>query len=252
MIAECVRGQFAAMVFSLIACLVASPGVRAQAAPDYAALMAAPDRSDADRKADTRRDPLPFLAFADLRPGMKVLDMGAGGGYSTELIARAVAPGGIVYGQNAPDLGEKAKAAFDARLKTPAMKDAIADVRPFDDPAPPGVRDLDLITFLFYYHDTTYMNVDRVEMDRNMFAVLKPGGFLVIADHSALPGQGTSVGKTLHRIEESTLRKEVEAAGFRVVAEGNFWRHPDDTHDFPSYRPTMSVDEFVLKFQKPM
>jgi predicted methyltransferase len=229
MISECVRTQFATMVFSLIACLVASPGVRAQAAPDYATLMAAPDRSDADRKADTRRDPLPLLAFADLRPGMKVLDMGAGGGYSTELIARAVAPGGIVYGQNAPDLGEKAKAAFDARLKTAAMKDALAEVRPFDDPAPPGVHDLDLITFLFYYHDTTYMNVDRAEMDRNMFAVLKPGGFLVIADHSALPGQGTSVGKTLHRMEESTLRKEVEAAGFRVVAEGNFWRvwaHP--------------------------
>ncbi|MGA2312101.1 MAG: methyltransferase domain-containing protein [Xanthobacteraceae bacterium] len=252
MIAECARGQLAAMVFSLVACLVASPGVRAQAAPDYAALMAAPDRSDADRKADTRRDPVPFLAFAGLRPGMKVLDMGAGGGYSTELIARAVAPGGIVYGQNAPDLGEKAKATFDARLKTPAMKDAVADVRPFDDPAPPGVHDFDLITFLFYYHDTTYMNVDRAEMDRNMFAALKPGGFLVIADHSALPGQGTSVGKTLHRIEESTLRKEVEAAGFRVVAEGNFWRHPDDTHDFPSIRPTMPVDEFVLKFQKPM
>jgi predicted methyltransferase len=165
------------MVFSLVACLVASPGARAQAAPDYAALMAAPDRSDADRKADTRRDPVPFLAFAGLRSGMKVLDMGAGGGYSTELIARAVAPGGIVYGQNAADLGEKAKAAFDARLKTPAMKDVVADIRPFDDPAPPGVHDLDLITFLFYYHDTTYMNVDRAEMDRNMFAALKPGGF---------------------------------------------------------------------------
>jgi predicted methyltransferase len=252
MIAERARGQFAAMVFSLVACLVASPGVRAQAAPDYAALMAAPDRSDADRKADTRRDPVPFLAFAGLRPGMKVLDMGAGGGYSTELIARAVAPGGIVYAQNAADLGEKAKAAFDARLKTPAMKDVVADIRPFDDPAPPGVFDLDLITFLFYYHDTTFMNVDRAEMDRNMFAALKPGGVLVIADHSALPGQGTSVGKTLHRIEESTLRKEVEAAGFRVVAEGNFWRHPEDTHDFPSFRPTMPVDEFVLKFQKQM
>ena len=91
-----------------------------------------------------------------------------GGGYSTELIARAVAPGGIVYGRNAADLGEKAKAAFDARLKTPAMKDVVADVRPFDDPASPGVHDLDLITFLFYYHDTTYMNVDRAEMDRNM------------------------------------------------------------------------------------
>ena len=54
----------------------------------------APDRSDADRQADKRRDPARFLAFAGLRPGMKVLDMGAGGGYSTELLARAVARGG--------------------------------------------------------------------------------------------------------------------------------------------------------------
>jgi predicted methyltransferase len=89
-------------------------------------------------------------------------------------------------------------------------------------------------------------------MNRKLFTALKLGGFLVIADHSALSGQGTTVGKTLHRIEESTLRQEVEAAGFRVVAEGNFWRSPDDTHDFPSYRPTVPVDNFVLKFQKPM
>jgi predicted methyltransferase len=221
-------------------------------APDYAALLAAPDRSAADRQADKRRDPLPFLAFAGVRPGMKVLDMGAGAGYSTELMARAVAPNGMVYGQNPPDLGEKPKAAFEARLQTPAMKDAAADIRPFDDPLPPGVHDLDLITFLFYYHDTTYMKVDRAEMDRNMFAGLKPGGFLVIADHSALPGQGISVGHTLHRIEESTLRQEVEAAGFKVVAEGNFWRNSADTHDFPSFKPNMPVDNFVLKFQKPM
>jgi predicted methyltransferase len=245
--------QFAAVAFGFVVAVgLGASAARAQAAPDYAALMAAPDRTDADRQADKRRDPVPFLAFAGLRPGMKVLDMGAGGGYSTELMARAVAPNGIVYGQNPPDLGDKPKAAFEARLQTPAMKDAVADVRPFDDPAPPDVHDLDLITFLFYYHDTTYMSVDRAAMDRKMFAALKPGGFLVIADHAALPGQGTSVGKTLHRIEESTLRQEVEAAGFRVVAEGDFWRHPDDTHDFPSYKPNMPVDNFVLKFQKPM
>lgn len=225
-------------------------GARAQA-PDYAKLLAAPDRSAADLQADKRRDPLPFLEFAGVRPGMKVLDMGAGAGYSTELMARAVAPNGMVYGQNPADLGEKPKAAFEARLKTPAMKDAVADYRPFDDPVPPGVHDLDLITFLFYYHDTTYMQVDRAAMDRKMFAGLKPGGLLVIADHSALPGQGTSVGHTLHRIEEATLKQEVEAAGFRVVAEGNFWRNPADTHDFPSYKPNMPVDNFVLKFQKP-
>jgi predicted methyltransferase len=225
---------------------------RAQSGPDYAALLAAPDRSDADRQADKRRDPKPFLEFAGLRPGMKVLDMGAGGGYSTELIARAVAPGGMVYAQNPPDLPEKPKTAFEARLKMPAMRDVVADIRPFDDPLPPDVRDLDLITFLFFYHDTTYMKVDRAEMDRKLLAALKPGGFLIIADHSALPGQGISVGKTLHRIEEATLRQEVEAAGFHLVAEGNFWRNPDDPHDFPSYRPTVPVDNFVLKFQKPM
>ncbi len=245
-------GKFAKLTLFALALLLVGIKADAQPAPDYAALLAAPDRSDADREADKRRDPLPLLAFADVRPGLKVLDMGAGRGYSTELIARAVAPSGIVYGQNPPDLPEKPRAAFEARLKTPAMKDVVADIRPFDDPVPPGVHDLDLVTFLFFYHDTTYLNFDRAEMNRKLFAVLKPGGYLVIADHSALPGQGTSVGKTLHRIEESALRQEVEAAGFRVVGEGDFWRNPNDTRDFPSVRPTMPVDNFVLKFRKPM
>ncbi|MGB6507467.1 MAG: methyltransferase [Xanthobacteraceae bacterium] len=246
--------QSAAVAFSIVAVAVAgwfSQSVRAQTAPDYAALMAAPDRSEADRNADKRRDPLPFLAFAAPRPGMKVLDMAAGGGYSTEMMARAVAPNGVVYAQNPPDLGDKPKAAFEARMKTPAFKDVVVDIRPFDDPIPADVHDLDIITFLFYYHDTSYMNVDRVAMDKKMFAALKPGGILVIADHSALPGQGISVNKTLHRIEEATLQKEIEAAGFKQVAEGNFWRNPADTHDFPSYKPNMPVDNFVLKFQRP-
>ena len=93
---------------ALFAGLVASPA-RAQAVPDYAAIVAAPERSDADRETDKRRDPVKLLAFTGARPGMKVLDMGAGGGYSTELMARAVAPSGMVYGQNAPDLGGRAK-----------------------------------------------------------------------------------------------------------------------------------------------
>ena len=248
---ECVRRTFAVCgLLALLAAILGPLGSWAQA-PNFAALLAAPDRSDADRQADKRRDPLPLLAFAGLHPGMKVLDMGAGGGYSTELIARAVAPDGIVYGQNPPNLGEKAKATFEARLKTPAMKNAVADMRPFDDPILPDVHDLDLITFLFYYHDTTYMSVDRAEMDRKMFAALKPGGFLVLADHAALAGQGTSVGHTLHRIEEGTLRQELEGVGFSVVAEGNFWRNPNDTHDFPSFKADMPVDNFVLKFAKP-
>src|ERR1700736_853497 len=163
-------------------------------APDYAALMAAADRSDADRQADKRRDPVPFLAFAGLRPGMKVFDMGAGAGYSTELDARAVGPTGTVYGQNPPDLNERGKAAFAARLATPAMKNSVGLSRPFDDPLPADVHDLDMITFLFFYHDTTYMEVDRAEMDRILFAALKPGGMLLIADHAAKAGSDITVG----------------------------------------------------------
>jgi predicted methyltransferase len=73
----------------------------------------------------------------------------------------------------------------------------------------------------------------------------------VVADHSAKPGTGTSVGKTLHRIEESTLQREVEAAGFKLVASADFLRHPEDPRNEPVFRPKTPVDEFVLKFQKP-
>ena len=224
---------------------------RAQATPDYAALLAAPDRSEADREADKRRDPLPLLKFAGPAPGMKVLDMGAGGGYSTELMARAAAPNGKVYGQFPADGFQKAIDNFNARLKTPAMSDAAADFRPFDDPIPPDVSNLDLITFLFYYHDTTYMKVDRAAMDQKMFAALKPGGTLVLADYSARPEDGATVGKQYHRIAEATVRSELEAAGFKYVASADFLRNPDDPRTAIVFRSPIKVDSFILKFEKP-
>jgi predicted methyltransferase len=230
---------------------IASVGAGAQTAPDYAAIIAAPDRRDTDRDIDKRRDPVKLLAFTGARPGMKVLDMGAGGGYSTELMARAVAPNGVVYGQNATDMSQKAKATFEARMKSPAMKNVTALFRPFDDPTPPEVSGLDLITFFFAYHDVTYMQVDRAAMNKKMFSVLRPGGVLVIADHSAAAGAGTGVGKSLHRIEELALRREVEAAGFKLIGEADFLRNPSDARDFSSTRRTGPVDEFVLKFQRP-
>src|SRR6185295_642909 len=65
-------------------------------------IVASPDRSDADRINDRRRRPELMLAFIGVRPGMVAMDLSAGGGYTTELIARAVGPGGKVYGQSAP------------------------------------------------------------------------------------------------------------------------------------------------------
>ena len=220
--------------------------LNAARAQDYAAIIALPDRSESDRVNDKRRDPVSLLGFVGPKTGWTVLDMGAGAGYSTELLARSVGPSGKVYGQN-PKESEK----FQARAATPAMANAVAVVRPTDDPVPDGVSGLDLITFFFAYHDTTFQDVDRAKMNKAMFNALKPGGLLVIADHAARPEDGTTVGKTFHRIAENALRAEVEAAGFKLVATGDFLRHPEDQRTAVVFHNPTPVDEFVLKFQKP-
>ena len=245
-------GVFATL--SILAGVAILPAAAQETAtPDYQAIVAAPDRSDADRQTDKRREPARMLAFTGVKAGMKVLDMEAGAGYSTELLARAVGPTGAVYAQDSAAVIERfVKDKFDIRAQSPAMKNVVHVIRNFDDPIPPEVNGLDLITFFFAYHDVTYMPVDRAEMNRKMFAALKPGGFLVIADHSARPGDGIAVAKTLHRIEESVLRGEIEAAGFKHVDEGNFLRHPEDPRDAAVFRPQVPVDEFVLKYQKPL
>lgn len=187
------------------AALLAVPQVRAEdaAGPDYAAIVAAPDRSDADRQVDQRRQPAKMLAFAGVKPGMNILDMAASAGYSTELLARTVAPSGKVYAQDSAAVLERfVKDKFDTRAKSPAMKNVVHVVRDYDDPIPPEVNNLDMITLFFFYHDISYLPVDRAAMNKKMFAALKPGGYLVIADHSAKAGEGVSVAKTLRRIEE--------------------------------------------------
>jgi predicted methyltransferase len=244
-----------ARVFGAIATIVifAVASARAQQTPDYEAIVASLDRTDGDRQADARRQPAKMLAFTGVKTGMKVLDMEASAGYSTELLARAVGPSGIVYAQDSAAVIERfVKDKFDIRAQKPAMKNVVHVVRDFDDPIPPEVSGLDLITFFFAYHDITYMEVDRAVMNKKMLAALKPGGFLIIADHSAKPGDGVSVAKTLHRVEESIVRQEIEAAGFKLVEEGNFLRHPEDPREAAVFRPVVPTDEFVLKYQKPM
>jgi predicted methyltransferase len=235
----------AAVAISLV--MFASMDAVPAYAQDYAAIIAEADRTEADRVTDKRRDPVNLLAFTGPKAGWTVLDMGAGAGYSTELMARSVGTSGKVYGQV-----EEESDKLRSRMTRPVMTNVTVLVRPSDDPVPSDLHDLDLITFYFAYHDTTYMGTDRAKMNRAMFAALKPGGLLVIADHSARPEDGATVGKTYHRIAEQTLRSEVETAGFKFVADGGFLRHPEDARTSIVFRNPTPVDEFVLKFQKPM
>jgi predicted methyltransferase len=220
--------------------------------PEIRAVVASPDRSDADRNTDERRKPEMMLAFAGVKPGMKVLEVGAGAGYSAELLARSVGPQGVVYAHNSPDaIARFIKTRFDERAAKPVMGNVVKLIRDFDDPVPSDVRNLDLATMLFEYHDTPAMGIDRAKMNRRIFDALKPGGTFVVADHSAKAGTGVSASKTLHRIEEAVVRQEVEAAGFKFVAAADFLRNPDDPREVTSSRATFRVDAFMLKFMKP-
>ena len=252
-------------------------------------IVASPDRSAADRANDQRRHPEQMLGFIAIRPGIVAVDLSAAGGYTTELLARSIGPGGKVYGQSQPRDPNRATPAApegnsnpsatlvpaaappatpsaprpspvaladrDGKLRNAGVSAApiVAVARPFADPFPPelALAGVDLVTLMFNYHDLGYMGVDRAAMNLAVFHALKPGGLYVIADHSGRPGTGISESGTLHRIEQAFLQQEVEAAGFKWIQEANFLRNPNDPRDKNTPDPPQPKDEFVLKFAKP-
>ena len=250
-----------------------------------AQIVASPDRTAADRTNDLRRKPEQMLAFIGIRPGMTALDLSAGGGYTTELLARAVSPDGKAFGQSQPPRAPDAPTrpavtpegnaspqlaqaplvaaappavrrtsaqALAERAKNTGLLNLFSVVRVFEDPVPPELNgSLDLVSLMFNYHDLGHAGVDRARMNAAVFAGLKPGGVYVIADHAGRPGTGISESGTLHRIEEDFLRAEVQAAGFKLLAHGDFLRNPNDPRDKNTPDPAQAKDEFVLKFVKP-
>lgn len=257
-----------AALAALGACAL-KPGAAVPAALDearIAAVVQSPDRTAADRENDQRRKPGQMLAFIGVRPGMVALDVVAGGGYTSELLARAIGPAGKVYAQAQPrdpnrsaPAGARAPGAgvLDRQARLAAGNVAAAPLvlalQRLVDPVPPELAQggLDLVTLMFNYHDLGFLGEGRAQMNRAIFAALKPGGAYVVADHAGRPGTGISESTTLHRIEESFLRAEIEAAGFRLAAAGSFLRNPADPRDKETPDPPMPKDEFVLKFVKP-
>jgi predicted methyltransferase len=220
-------------------------------------VLTASDRSAADRALDAGRKPAEMLTFFGIRRGMHVAELGAGGGYTAELLARLVGPAGVVYGQNSQLILDRfASAPWSARLANSAMANVVRVDREFDSPLPPEAKNLDAVLLVLFYHDTVWMNVDRAKMNQAIFAALRPGGVYGVVDHSARPGDGINEVKSLHRIEEKVVRAEIEAAGFKLMSESNFLRNPTDTRDWND-SPSAAAerrgksDRFVLRFIKP-
>jgi len=221
------------------------------------AAIAAPDRTDADRALDAGRKPGEVLAFFHVAPGQRIGELFAGGGYTSELLARVVGPTGVVYSQNTQALLDRFLATpWAARIARPAMKPVVSVVRPIDDPFPPEAANLDAVITVLNYYDTVAMKADRAKMNAAVFRALRPGGVYGIVDHSAAAGAGTSVASTLHRIDEDVVKREVTSAGFRLDGESDVLRNPDDARDWnPSPLAAGArrgtSDRFVLRFVKP-
>jgi predicted methyltransferase len=209
-------------------------------------VIESPIRTDQDRRMDAARHPAEFLPFTQVKPGMQVLDVSTGAGYTSQLLALAVGPTGTVWAQR-----EQPGAAFTKRLADHPQANLVAVIRPFEDPVPDGAPKLDLITLILNYHDITYLPVDRAKMNQRLFAALKPGGHFVVIDHSAKPGADISVGKTLHRIDEAIVLAEVRKAGFVLETESDFLRDPADTREESSGDAKIPTDKFALRFVKP-
>jgi predicted methyltransferase len=222
-----------------------------------AALIDAKDRTPADRALDAGRHPGELLAFYGVKPGMKVAELFVGGGYTAELLARAVGKRGKVYGQNSKFVLDRfAAGPWAERLARPSMKNVVRVDRELDDPLPPDAKDLDIVFSVLIYHDTVWLGTDRAKMNAAILAALKPGGVYAVVDHSGRTGTGVSEVQTLHRIEQSVVTAEIESAGFKQIEEGWFLRNPHDSRDWND-APTAAKerrgtsDRFVLKFVKP-
>jgi predicted methyltransferase len=237
-----------------------APSVKSAGSAGDAALaaqvVAAPDRTERDRKEDSYRKPTELLTFFGTQPGMHVADLGAGGGYATELEARAVGPTGVVFAQDTPNwAGEGLTRAWEHRLANPVMKNTTHVMQQWDDPLPPEAKDLDAVYIVAAYHDVIAEKSDPGKLNQAVFAALKPGGVYVVIDNSAKDGEGATQAESRHRVDEKLVTEQVSKAGFKVAGTGDFLRNPADTRDWnadPGADPrTHTQDLFALKFVKP-
>jgi predicted methyltransferase len=219
--------------------------------------IAAKDRTDADRALDAGRKPGEVFAFFKIAPGQKIGELFAGGGYSTEIMARVVGDTGKIWAQNSKEVLDRfARKPWSERAAKPVMKNVVGVEAPIDAPFPAEAKDLDLVITILNYHDAVWQKADRPKMNKAVFDALKSGGIYAIIDHSAVAGSGTRDCETLHRIDEEIVKKEVLEAGFKLDGESQLLRNAEDKRDWNSSPRNAgerrgTSDRFTLRFVKP-
>jgi predicted methyltransferase len=243
-----------AVVLALgMASLLAGAAI-AQVTPAITAAIADPARSDADKTRDTTSKPAQTIALTGMKAGDKVADLFPGGGYYTRLFSKIVGPAGKVYDviPDAPPPNAQRAAAFAEGMK------AYPNVTIVNGPltAFKPAEKLDVVWTSENYHDfriPMFGAQNMASFNKMVFDALKPGGVFYIEDHAAAAGAGDTVTATLHRIDPGTVKKEVEAAGFRLEVQSDILAHPEDTHAAAIFDPSVrgKTDKFVMKFRKP-
>lgn len=230
----------------------------AQPASDAVAkAIADPRRPAADVARDPVRHPADLIAFSGVKPGDRVADLFAGGGYFTRLLSDVVGSRGRVFAIIPAEMARNCDPAEIAGARAVAAEGTWRNVAVVTRPASAMTpRGLDLIWSSQNYHDLHDREMDSPDVaavDRSLFAALKPGGTLLIIDHAAAAGSGLRDTQTLHRIDPAAVRRELEAAGFVFEAESTILRNPSDGHDLRAFDPRIRgrTDQAVLRFRKP-
>jgi predicted methyltransferase len=239
-----------------LALLLATASAQAaDPSPSIAAAVADPGRPAADRDRDAERKPADMLAFAGVKPGMVVIDILPGGGYFTRLFSTAVGPTGKVLAYVPDEMFAGRPKSLDA-VNAIATDPAHKNVQALHDPAlAPGPQNIaDVVWTSQNYHDLHNVpGLDVVAFNKVLYGIVRPGGVYIVLDHSAPAGSGLTDTNTLHRIDEATVRKEVEAAGFKYDGESKLLANPADTRALKVFDPAIRghTDQFVLRFRKP-
>jgi predicted methyltransferase len=154
-----------------------------------------------------------------LRPGSKVADIGAGGGWFSVRAARRVAGGpngasGTVF---AEDINPHAIDAIHDRAAKENLPNITTVLGTPDDPKLPA-NTLDAALMLRVYHEVAHPPV----LLANLRAAMKSGGLFGVIDH---PGNGAD-----HGINADVVIAEVQRSGFRLVKQYDFTK--GDQNDY--------------------